>query len=356
MEFIGLDYHKQYTVATRIGPDGQKEQSWLSNTPQEFARYFDSEEETSVVFESSRGWALLYEMIRDKVNHIKMAHPLKVKAIASARIKNDKIDSNILAELLKADLIPEAHLRNEENRTRLKVLRQRAFFVKLRTMVRNRIHDLLDEQPFEIRQNKPDVSSLWGKKGMNWLKTIRLPLAWHQELLEALLELMSDLNQQVARSDGMVKKLYAEDSEAQLIDTLPGFSAFGSLLVSNEIDGVDRFGSAKQLVSYAGLVPSTYSSGGRTFHGSLTKQGSKWLRWICIQAVSPAVRSNAQISAYYERIKRRKGTKAARVATARRLLTIAYHCLKEKRSFVPLKMSQGQHKIFGNDRAALTSS
>lgn len=356
MEFIGLDYHKQYTVATKIGPDGQKEQCRLNNTPGEFARYFDSEEETSVVFESSRGWALLYEMIRDKVDHIKMAHPLKVKAIASARIKTDKIDSNILAELLKADLIPEAHLRNEENRTRLKVLRQRAFFVKMMTMVKNRIHDLVDEQPYEIRQSKPEVNSLWGKKGMSWLEAIRLPVPYHQKLLEALLEIMGDLDKQIARSDGMVKRLYADDPVAQLIDTLPGFSEYGSLLVSNEIDGVDRFGSAKQLVSYAGLVPSTYSSGGRTYHGSLTKQGSKWLRWICIQAVSPAVRSNAQISAYYERIKRRKGTKAARVATARRLLTIAYHCLKENRNFVPLKMSQGQKQIFGDDRAALTSS
>lgn len=349
MEFIGLDYHKQYTVATKIGDDGQKEQCRLYNTPDEFSRYFDSHEETSVVFESSRGWPLLYEMIRKKVDHIKMAHPLKVKAIASARIKTDKIDSNILAELLKADLIPEAHLRNEENRTRLKILRQWAFFVRLRTMVRNRIHVLLDEQPYEVRQSVPEVSRLWGKKGMEWIQTIRLPVIRHQQLLESLLKLMENLDRQIKDSDVSVTQLYAKDQEAQFLSTIPGLVKFGAVLVSNEIDGVERFGSAKKLAAYAGLVPSTYSSGGRTFHGSITKQGSKWLRWIFIQAVSPAVRSNVQLSNYYERIKRRKGTKPARVATARRLLTIAYHCLKDNRMFIPWKSGQINRPPFGNE-------
>lgn len=107
--------------------NGMKEQVRLRNTPEAFDYFLRSDDQTSAVFESSRGWPVLVEMIRDSVDHMKMAHPLKVKAIASARIKTDKIDSNILAELLKADLIPEAHLRHEENRSNLKVLRQRAF-------------------------------------------------------------------------------------------------------------------------------------------------------------------------------------------------------------------------------------
>ncbi len=348
MEFIGLDYHKQYSVATKIKSDGSKEQCRLNNTPEEFSRYFDTEEETSVVFESSRGWSYLYEMIKNKVDHIKMAHPLKVKAIASARIKTDKIDSNILAMLLRADLIPESHLREEENRTHLKILRQRAYFVKVTTSVRNRIHVHLDEQPYEVRQSVPKVSSLWGKKGMEWLKMLRLPIAEHQKLLKSMLKLMEHLTKQIKVSDGIVTKLYAKDADAQILSSIPGLGKFGAVMVSNEIDGIKRFDSAKKLASYAGLVPSTYSSGGRTFHGSITKQGSKWLRWMFIQAVSPAVRSNVQLSNYYEGIKRRKGTKAARVATSRRLLTIAFSCLKENRTFVPWKSNQSKEMYFSN--------
>lgn len=356
MEYIGLDYHKQYTVATRLRSNGENDQRRLDNTPQEFDRFFSSDDQISVVFESGPSWPALYELIKDKADHIKMAHPLRVKAIASARIKTDKIDSSILAELLKADLIPEAHLRGEDNRNNLRILRQRAFWVKLRTMVRNRIHSLLDEQPYDIRQTVPQVSRLWGNKGMKWLNGLQLPVRSHQQLLESLLVILGQLDEQIVFTVGMITELYHEDPDAQLLSTIPGLSEFGGVLVSNEIDGIDRFASSKKLVAYAGLVPSTYASGGRLFHGRITKQGSKWLRWFFVQAVSPAVRSDSQLSFYHNRIKRRKGTNAARIATARRLLTIAYHVLKEKRPFVPLGPVQGNTKTWGDDRAAQVRS
>lgn len=100
MQSFGSDYHKQYTFATKIKENGQTEQYRLPNTPEAFEYLARSDDDISVVFESSRGWPVLYEMMKDKVDHMKMAHPLKVKAIASARIKTDKIDSEILAELL----------------------------------------------------------------------------------------------------------------------------------------------------------------------------------------------------------------------------------------------------------------
>src|SRR4030042_2003132 len=85
--------------------------------------------------------------------------------------------------------------------------------------------------------------------------------------------------------------------------------------------------------AYLGLVPSTYASGGKVFHGRITKTGSKWLRWAAIEAAQTAVRSNSEFHAYYQRIKIRKGTNAAKVATARRLLTIVYRLLRQKRLY-----------------------
>jgi len=80
------------------------------------------------------------------VDEVKLAHPLKVKAIAEARIKTDSIDSETLAYLLRADLIPEAYLRDKSNLERQKILRMRSFYVKLRTQVKNRVHALIDGQ------------------------------------------------------------------------------------------------------------------------------------------------------------------------------------------------------------------
>ncbi|MGE5444747.1 MAG: transposase [Ignavibacteriales bacterium] len=73
--------------------------------------------------------------------------------------------------------------------------------------------------------------------------------------------------------------------------------------------------------------------GGKIWNGRITKQGNKWLRWAMVEAVEPAISSNGELKGYYEKIKRRKGSKVAKVATARRLLCIVYRLLKEENSF-----------------------
>ena len=105
------------------------------------------------------------------------------------------------------------------------------------------------------------------------------------------------------------------------------------MLICNEIDNINRFMTDKKLHAYAGLVPSTYASGGKVFHGHITKQGNKWLRWAMVEAVWPAIRGDAELRMYYERLKLRKGANCAKVAVAKRLLTIVYRVLRDKRYF-----------------------
>jgi len=100
-----------------------------------------------------------------------------------------------------------------------------------------------------------------------------------------------------------------------------------------EIDDIERFSSASKLCSYAGLVPGTYSSGGRTFQGRITRQGNKWLRWARVEAAQRCVINDLQMRSIYRRIKAKSGSKAARVAVARRLLEIIYRIWKEKRPY-----------------------
>jgi len=96
--------------------------------------------------ESCSNWSKTYQLLKNLVEEVILAHPLKVKAIASARIKTDAIDSRILAELLMADLVPQAHLRKAENRVKQRVIRHKAFMIVMRTRVKCRIHDLVDSQ------------------------------------------------------------------------------------------------------------------------------------------------------------------------------------------------------------------
>ena len=105
------------------------------------------------------------------------------------------------------------------------------------------------------------------------------------------------------------------------------------MLVVAEIDDVQRFKTPQKLHAYAGLIPSTHSSGGKTWHGRITRQGNRYLRWAMVEAVWPARRSDASIGRFFDQHEARIGTNKAKVATARRLLTIAYRLLKEQRDY-----------------------
>lgn len=124
------------------------------------------------------------------------------------------------------------------------------------------------------------------------------------------------------------------NGNVKMLKTIPGIGEFFARLIDAEIDDIARFRNPKKLAAYAGLVPSTYSSGGKTFHGKIIKQGNKWLRWAFVEAVTPAIASNAQLRAQYEQLKFR-GVNKARVAIARKLLTIALQILRDQRAYEP---------------------
>jgi transposase len=123
--------------------------------------------------------------------------------------------------------------------------------------------------------------------------------------------------------------------------TIPGVGYYSALLIKSEIGEINRFPSAKQLCAYAGLIPSTYSSGNTSFHGHITKQGSRWLRWIVAEAVGHCTANPGHLHVFYRRLETRKGHKIAKVATERKLLEWIYHMLKEGRTFQDMEKIAG---------------
>ncbi len=335
MEYIGFDYHKKYTVATSINKEtGEMRQERLANTHESIGNFINDPENTHAVFESSYSWPVLYNILREHVASVKLAHPAKVKAIAAAKIKTDKIDSKILAELLSADLIPEAHIRLDDNRAKQKVLRQRVFFVSMRTRIKNRIHAIINNQPLEVRKDIEGLTDLFGKAGMEWLRNVIELSENDKTLLDQMLALYDILTVVIKQSDKMINKIFDSDEDAQLLESMSGVGKFLAVLLSTEIDGIERFLSAKKLASYTGIIPSTYSSGGHTWHGKITKQGNKWLRWAFIEAAQTAKRYNAQLNSFYTKIYQRTGNKnKAKVALANRMCTIAFRILRDRTPF-----------------------
>ena len=341
MYFIGVDHHKQVSVMTVLDEDGRELRTErVVNRRSHVQRFLEPYRPFTAVVEAGRASYVMADLLRELGGEVKLANPLQVKAIAHARIKTDKRDSRTLAQLLRADLIPEVYQRGEWNRRAQRVMRTRAYWVSKQTEVRNKIRALLAQQREEVRlEVEKRDAGLFRPDGLEFLRQLALE-GPDKMILEDFIQGHGEIQAHVKLTDGLVKALYGELEEAARIDTVPGFARTLAVLVAVEIADVKRFCRVEKLHAYAGLIPSTYSSGDRTFHGHITKQGSVWLRWAVVEAVYPAIKKDLVLRAFYKRLARRKGPNVAKIAVARRLLTIIYRLLSERRDYIPGMMKQ----------------
>jgi transposase len=329
VEFIGLDTHRHYTVAARVDESGAVvEQRRLKN--EDLACYLASlPGPARVALEATANWYHIYELVESLVAEVALGHPLKTRIIAEAKIKTDKVDATILAQLLRADMLPRAYIAPAVVRELRELLRLRASLVRQRTMVRNKVHAILIK-----RGLKPPVGSLFGKRGRGWLgeEAARLPQAYG-DAIACYLRVLDALQEEIKGVSAGVEERAQLSEEACWLDTMPGIGPYTALLILAEVGDIKRFPDAAHLASYAGLVPSVHSSGGRTRYGSLTKQGSPWLRWAMVEAAHSAIRVRGPLRERYERMRRRKPHGTAIVDLARFMLGCIYAMLTERRSF-----------------------
>lgn len=329
MIYVGLDLHKSFSVITVMDAQGKEvvKQRKLANDGGIVRLLHEFEQPVTVAMEATRSWYWLYDLLEETGVQVKLSHPLKTKAIASAKVKNDKIDSRILAHLLRADLLPLSYVPPKSIRMQRELLRYRASLVKIQTGVKNRVHAMLAKNNITH-----DFTDLFGKQGRAFLSSLTLAEIYRMAL-DGYISVLDELQEQIKAVNKKIVVSARDDEEAKLLMTIPGVGYYSALLIKSEIGDIDRFPSAKQLCAYAGLVPSTYSSGDTTFHGHIVKQGSKWLRWIVAEAIGHCIAKPGHIQAFYWRLERRKGKKIAKVATERKLLEWIYHMLKQRWTF-----------------------
>jgi len=276
---------------------------------------------TPVAFEAAFGWGWLVELLEDYGFAPHLVHPLRCKAIASARLKNDKVDAAILAQLLRADLLPEAWIAPPAVRQLRALLRHRAQLVRLRTLLRNRIHAVLADHG----QDRP--GGCWSGPGRAWLASLELP-AVSRAVIEDDLALIDALQHPIDRLDQEAHQRARTEPAVKVLTQLPGVGPFTALVILAETGDLSRFGSARKLAAWAGLTPTVRGSDRTVRHGHISKQGSAWLRWVLCQAAQTAKR-HPDFAASYQAIAHRRGNKIATTAIARRLLTRAYHLLTD---------------------------
>lgn len=252
-----------------------------------------------------------------------LGHPLKTRAIAEAKVKTDKVDAKILAQLLYADLLPEAYLAPTELRQKRYFLRYRLCLNRYRTSLKNRVHSLLHQ----LGIRTPELTDLFGRSGRAYLKSLKLP-EQYLEAMNGYLRLLDKVEEEIKNIQSTLRSQIKEDPKAKLLATAPGIGELLSQVLICEIGPIDRFASAEKLCSYAGMVPSVHQSGNTLFHGSCPR-GNKFMRWAMVEAAHVAVRKDPALKAFYERIQRKKGSQKALFASARKLLVSVYHILKK---------------------------
>jgi transposase len=329
--YVGVDIGKKKCNVAVMDQQGLIADEFTFTNNHEGIEWFSSKlsMDDRVVMESTGSvWTNLYNHLDSKHIPVVLANPLKTKAIAWARIKSDEIDARILAHLLRSDLIAESYVPSKELREIRALIRHRLSIVKIRTMVKNKVHALIDKNGIET-----ELASLFSKKGIEWLSSLQFQSSLDRLMLDNYLEHLESLQHQIKTVDQEILSKASRDQDVKLLLSLTGVSIYTALLLKSEIGDIKRFPNYKKLVSWAGLAPSMHQSGSVEYYGNITKQGSKMIRWIMVESARVAVNHDERLSAFYERIKHRRGDQKAIVATASKMLKIIWTMLSRREAY-----------------------
>jgi transposase len=263
-----MDVHSKRTQIAVMDEGGHE--LFNENVPNDPARIADmlagAERGTPVAFEATRGWSWLAELLEMLGLEPHLAHPAGCQAIASARLKNDRIDARTLAHLLRADLLPEAWMAPREVRELRALLRHRAGLVVMRTILKNRIRAVLADEGVQ------PPGSLWTATGREWLAELDLrPLL--REIVDDDVGVIEALEAPIARIEREIGKRAKPDARVDALQALPGVGRLTGMTLVAEIGDVERFATARKLCAWAGLTPSVRNSDRKVHHGHITKRG-----------------------------------------------------------------------------------
>jgi len=341
MNYVGVDIHKRYSVLCAVDEQGcrLREGRVEGNAADGFARFFSGLSGPSkAVVEASWNWGVIHDKLEEleQVEEVVLAHPYKTRLIADAQIKTDRLDAYALSTLLRGNLVARAHIPRRLTRARKNQLRQRLYWARLRTMLRNKIHALLDRQrDLEL----PQCSDIFGVRGLGFLRRLKLSEP-DATLLQEQLALHDLIGQQMKAQEKRIAAEFGSEAMHRRLMSVPGIGATLAAVIACEIDAIERFTNADRLCAYAGVVPTTHNSGGKVAHGRLLPFCNKWLRWALVEASWVAIGCSPYFGTLYK-AHRARGKKANHVIliVARRMCRIIWQLLHDQRDYEKRSLS-----------------
>ncbi|MGF6936380.1 transposase [Paraburkholderia sp. UCT70] len=293
------------------------------------------------VLEATGTTAAIVNVLQAHVGRVIVANPLQVRLIAEARVKTDKIDAAILAQLYASGFLPQVWIPGETTQALRRQVSRRAQIVRQRTRLKNEVHAVLAAHLIE----RCPATDLFGRKGRAWLNQQSLPIDERMGVEQRLREL-DRLGEDLQQIEQVLEQFVIDDTRLRKLLTITGVNTTVAIGLLSAIGEIARFPTAEKLVSYFGLNPSVYQTGAQpTKHGRISKRGRSYGRAMLVEAAWSAAQSPGPLRAFFLRIRDRRGQQIAAVATARKIAVITWYVLTRDESFAWDRPALTAHKI-----------
>ena len=330
MPLAALDLHKKSIEAALFDDQGQA----LLHTRfpatraalEAFARQHLTPQHRVALEATFNTWAIV-ALLQPFVAEVVVSNPLQTRAIAQAKVKTDPIDTNVLGHLLHCDYLPRVWIPDPETRSLRQQCTERANLTADSTRLKNRIHGVLNQRLIEA-----PVKDLFAPPGRAWLRTLPLDDPGRAALDRDLAQLAL-IEQQLADLGGTLAHHAYDHPQVRLLMTLPGVDFAVAETLYSTLGDITRFPAPGRAAAYFGLVPSTYQSGEHCYHGRITKRGRAHARWMLVQAAQHLAPHPGPLGVFFRRLAKKKNRNVAVVATARKLVTLAWHMLKNNEPY-----------------------
>ncbi len=330
VRYVGLDVHKRVVEACIVDAAGtvvHRERFALNRHTLELFATKVLQPTDHVAFEATTNCWAVADALRPHVAKLVVSNPLATKAIAQAKVKTDKVDAHVLAQLLRCDFLPEVWQPDEATRRLRELTYRRSALVGQRTMMRNRIHSVLAMRLIEVSRKK-----LFDAEGLEWLETVEVDPQGRM-LIDSDLRQLEFLQKQIAALDLELAQRGYASAPVKLLMTLPGFDVAVAEGLLAAWGDYTRFPDGDHAASYVGLAPSTKQSAEHCYHGPITKRGNSHARWMLIEAAQHLDKHPGPLGHFFRRLLKKKTRNVAVVAAARKLAMIAWLMLKNNEPY-----------------------
>lgn len=327
MWYIGVDAHKKHCSMTIKDEHGQlvRRQKFNHKPDAWRAAFADVPKGSKVAIECIGWYQPIFDLLEAMGLKPVLVHAKNVALIAKSRKKTDKVDADILCDLLRTGFLPTAHAPGKDTRELRELTRHHDDVVKAMTAAKNRVHRLLERAWVE----EPAVSDLFGREGREFLATARVSEA-QRVVLGALLQDLDGLEKIRDTLEHEVAKRVLHDPQVELLLSQDGVGVMGAATLRAEIDTPDRFSNRKKIRSNFGVATSVRDSADTERRGRITKQGPGVVRKYLVQGAPHFTRNNENSRKKQVGLAKKRGKGVARMAVAGDMLDTSYQILKTK--------------------------